>query len=264
MSRCIKQMELDLRDHIEAGTIYKRKAARGIIRHGDKYLAIHGKYGDYKFPGGGMEPGESLTDTLLREVQEETGYRVIPESIGDYLLVHEKRNGDPEDWLEMDSWYYFCDVEERLCERHLDAYEKEYDYRVMWMTLTEMLQKNEAVTDCSKIPWVTREAMVMRALEDMTQESAYSMPVPEIIDQVTAICKANGVKRLDLFGSFATGTATPRSDIDFVVYGCEDMMHLEEELSEIDTLRKIDVFDHDSISNRFLLEDIRKYGKQIY
>lgn len=41
-------------------------------------------------------------------------------------------------------------------------------------------------------------------------------------------------------------------------------MHLEEELSEIDTLRKIDVFDHDSISNSFLLEDIRKYGKQIY
>lgn len=67
----------------------------------------------------------------------------------------------------MDSWYYFCDVEERLCECHLDVYEEEYDYRVMWMTLTEMLQKNEAVTDCSKIPWVTREAMVMRALENM-------------------------------------------------------------------------------------------------
>ena len=34
------------------------------------------------------------------------------------------------------------------------------------------------------------------------------MPITELIDKVTEICKANGVKRLDLFGSFATGTAT--------------------------------------------------------
>ena len=43
----------------------------------------------------------------------------------------------------------------------------------------------------------------------------------ELIDKVTEICKANGVKRLDLFGSFATGTATDTSDVDFVVYRCK-------------------------------------------
>lgn len=90
------------------------------------------------------------------------------------------------------------------------------------------------------------------------------MPIPELIDRVTEICKKNGVKRLDLFGSFATGTATPTSDIDFVVYGCQDILKLEEDLEEIDTLRKIDIFDYDSIKNKFLLEDIQKYGKQIY
>lgn len=90
------------------------------------------------------------------------------------------------------------------------------------------------------------------------------MPVAEIIDRIVAICRAKGVKRLDLFGSFATGTATPTSDIDFVVYGCKDMMGLEEAVEGIDTLRKIDLFDYDSINNQFLLEDIRKYGKQIY
>lgn len=90
------------------------------------------------------------------------------------------------------------------------------------------------------------------------------MPVSEIINRVAAICKANGVKRLELFGSFATGTAAPTSDIDFVVFGCEDIMGLEEAIMEIDTLRKIDVFDYESINNELLLEDIRKYGKQIY
>lgn len=92
-----------------------------------------------------------------------------------------------------------------------------------------------------------------------------TMPVTELIDKVADICKKNKVVRLDLFGSFATGTATPTSDIDFVVYGCKDVLELEEEINNsIDTLRKIDLFDYDSINNQFLLEDIKKYGKQIY
>lgn len=91
-----------------------------------------------------------------------------------------------------------------------------------------------------------------------------TMPISELIEQVTEICKKNGVKRLDLFGSFATGTATPTSDIDFVVYGCDNPIKLETDLEQIETLRKIDIFDYDSIHNEFLQEDIRKYGKQIY
>lgn len=91
-----------------------------------------------------------------------------------------------------------------------------------------------------------------------------TMPISELIEKVSIICKKNGVKRLDLFGSFATGTATPTSDIDFVVYGCENLIQLEDDLDAIDTLRKIDIFDYDNIKNEYLLEDIMKYGKQIY
>ena len=86
------------------------------------------------------------------------------------------------------------------------------------------------------------------------------MPISDLIDQVSQICKRNGVHRLDLFGSFSTST----SDIDFVVYGCKDILHLEDELADIDTLRKIDIFEYESIKNKFLKEDIEKYGKQIY
>ena len=66
-----------------------------------------------------------------------------------------------------------------------------------------------------------------------------TMPISELIEKVSIICKKNGVKRLDLFGSFATGTATPTSDIDFVVYGCENLIQLEDDLDAIDTLRKM-------------------------
>lgn len=90
------------------------------------------------------------------------------------------------------------------------------------------------------------------------------MSIPDLIERVTEVCKKNKVQHLKLFGSFATGTAMPTSDIDFVVYGCKDILQLEEDLMEIDTLRKIDIFDYDAIENKYLLEDIEKYGKQIY
>ena len=90
------------------------------------------------------------------------------------------------------------------------------------------------------------------------------MPIPELIARVTEICKRNGVKRLDLFGSFATGTALPTSDIDFVVYGNVNSESLDEMLERIETLRKIDIFYYNEIHDEYLLEDIKKYGKQIY
>ena len=53
-----------------------------------------------------------------------------------------------------------------------------------------------------------------------------TMPVSEVIEKVADVCKKNGVQRLDLFGSFATGTQTPTSDIDFVVYGCKESIFI--------------------------------------
>lgn len=65
-------------------------------------------------------------------------------------------------------------------------------------------------------------------------------------------------------GHKVIGNKSSSSDIDFVVYGCNNLMQLEDDLQQIETLRKIDIFDFDSIKNEYLLEDIKKYGKQIY
>ena len=91
-----------------------------------------------------------------------------------------------------------------------------------------------------------------------------TMPVSSIIEQVTEICRKLKVEHLDLFGSFATGTATATSDIDFVVYGEVDSFLLEDELEKIQTLRTIDIFYYDEIRNEFLKEDIQKYGERIF
>ena len=161
----MQELTIDLQNYTADAPIFHRTAVRGIICRDGHYLLIHSKYGDYKFPGGGMEQGERLTDTLLREVREETGYEVVPESIRAFLLVHERRRGAQDDLLMMDSYYFFCDVSDIAGERNLDAYEQEYDYQIIWMTLEDAIAAaSEAAGNLTDVPWVQRELTVMREL----------------------------------------------------------------------------------------------------
>lgn len=90
------------------------------------------------------------------------------------------------------------------------------------------------------------------------------MKFEEIMDEIVRICKANNVEELYLFGSYATNTATPFSDIDIIVKGVSDIGALKEQLDKIKTLKKIDVFDYDHCKNEHLLEAMNKYGRKIY
>jgi hypothetical protein len=90
------------------------------------------------------------------------------------------------------------------------------------------------------------------------------MTVEEIIERVSDICKKHHVEHLALFGSYAKGTYTKYSDLDFVIYGNVDMDSLQAEIDEIMTLKKIDLFEYNLCRNRYLREDMDKYGIKIY
>lgn len=91
------------------------------------------------------------------------------------------------------------------------------------------------------------------------------MEFQEIIKQITSICKENDVTSLLLFGSYAKGTNTEKSDIDIVICGNYNFLKLEEELQNIPTLKNIDIFEWETCKdNELLREDIEKYGKKIY
>lgn len=164
----MREIKIDLQDYKEGGSVFRRVAVRGIIERDGKYLIIHSKYGDYKFPGGGMEQGETLEQTLEREIKEETGYQLKLDSVGEVILVHEKRKGNPEDILEMDSYYYYCDVEQEASEQNLDDYEKEYDYQVEWLPIQDIIKRNQSVSEKEMVPWVERETMVMKEVAKMS------------------------------------------------------------------------------------------------
>lgn len=90
------------------------------------------------------------------------------------------------------------------------------------------------------------------------------MEIGEILGEIEAVCRRNHVREVFLFGSYATGTQTDTSDIDIIVKGVEDIESLREEIAEIKTLKRIDIFDYDRCRNGHLLEAMDRYGQKIY
>ena len=74
-------LTLDKKDYEEGMPVFEKYSTRGVIIRDGKIATQHGSAGDYKILGGGVEPGEKLEDALIREVGEESGLIVIPESI---------------------------------------------------------------------------------------------------------------------------------------------------------------------------------------
>ena len=102
--------EIDKKDYIEGGTVGRRPSVRGIIVQDGKLAVVHSlKYDYYKLPGGGIDPGETHEETLIREVHEESGLRVIPESIREWGFVRRTQKGKREDIFVQENFYYLCD-----------------------------------------------------------------------------------------------------------------------------------------------------------
>ncbi len=121
--------ELDAKNYDMCSKPFIRPSVRGIIVRGNKVCMVHSiKYNYYKFPGGGMEPGENQVDTLIREVAEESGLAVIPESIQEYGSVHRIEKGEHNTVFIQDNYYYICSAEDTIHPQHLDAYEADEEY----------------------------------------------------------------------------------------------------------------------------------------
>lgn len=118
---------IDLKDYDENFIIDERYASRAIIIKNDNVMMVHSNLGEYKFPGGGIEPNESPVEALIREVREETGLIVLKESIREYGEIIEKRKSSmlSNTIFVHHSYYYLCNVENEICEQVLDDYEKD-------------------------------------------------------------------------------------------------------------------------------------------
>lgn len=133
----------DYKNYIENGTVGKRPSVRGIIVSNGKIAMVHSlKYDYYKFPGGGIDCGESHLDALIREVKEEAGLIVIPESVKEYGLVLRKEKGRFEDLFIQENFYYLCSVEDEVTCQKLDDYEAEEEFVLEWVEPESAIEAN--------------------------------------------------------------------------------------------------------------------------
>ncbi len=172
---------MDIKNYARSDVPCRRPSARAIIRMEDGRLAMvySRKYGYYKFPGGGIRDGEQPQQALVREVQEETGLLVWPESIQEYgsVLRCQKSARQKDVVFEQQNVYYFGSVQETAGIQNLDEYEKEAGFVLRLVRPEEAIAANKAchLQDVFDLVMIARETQVLERLCGLEPEPYDSM-----------------------------------------------------------------------------------------
>ena len=117
---------MDRQNYNPDGKVYTRPSARAVIvKDGKVLLNYIKKFESYEFPGGGIEAGETPEQAMIREVAEETGRVVIPESVREFGIVIRRQQDsmDPDGIFEQRNYYYYCDITDEVVPRKPDEHE---------------------------------------------------------------------------------------------------------------------------------------------
>lgn len=152
------------------GRTILRQAVRGILLQGSELLMIHSTVNrDYKFPGGGIQEGESHAQALLREIQEECGIAEV--KIGQALgkVIEYDFAVEPDfETFRMTSYYYLCQVERGFGPLKLDVYEMELGFHPVWVEIEHAIRANRlALLDEHEDshPWTARDTWILEQIK---------------------------------------------------------------------------------------------------
>ena len=168
----------DRKDYKTSDSRYIKKSARAIIfREGKIALNYSSKYEFYSFPGRTLEERKTRTQALIREVREETGLVVIPESIRELGMIREIRKDiKVENGIyDLQDFYYFCDTEETVTEQNLTQDETEAGYQLEFVSINEAILLNEKEIHIRRI-YTEPETFVLKLL--LTRESGKPRQIP--------------------------------------------------------------------------------------
>jgi 8-oxo-dGTP diphosphatase len=109
------------------------RAAGGVIVRDGRVLLVHRpRYGDWSFPKGKFDPGETWEDAALREVEEETGLRCklgdevgrthysvadVPKEVRYFAMTCEGE-ARPQNEIDEVRWAPIAEARELLTQEH--------------------------------------------------------------------------------------------------------------------------------------------------
>lgn len=140
----------------------ERVGCRAIIVQGNKVLlSLEERKDVYMSPGGGLEEGETLEECVVRELSEETGYKV--KVIKPFVKVNE--------YCYETLWvnnYFICEIEGE-CERHLTESEIYNRVKPVWLEIEKAIEifgeYNSKTVDHASL--YLREYTVLNKLKDL-------------------------------------------------------------------------------------------------
>ncbi len=159
---------IDTGDYDPAGKAFVRHSARSIIIRDGRIAMVYSRlYNYYKFPGGGIEDGETHEQAIIRETREEAGLTVILASVRPYGYVHrvqKSHHGDAERFIQ-DNFYYLCEAEAEAVSQMLDDYEAEEGFTLTWVEPQTAIAANRHTDHGPKDQnMLEREAKVLEIL----------------------------------------------------------------------------------------------------
>lgn len=162
--------DIDLKDYKDTDEIFRRPSARAVIFQGDKIALVYSKKEKYyKFPGGGIHDEEDKREALIREVREEAGMIVIPESIREFgSVLRRQKSGKSENTIfEQENYYYFCDAQDEIVDQELDDYESEAGFVLRVVDIDTAIKANDEYKsdDSFNEIMIKRELRVLRILK---------------------------------------------------------------------------------------------------
>ena len=170
---------MDRQNYNPEGKVYRRPSARAVILKDGKVLLNYvSKYNCYEFPGGGIEAGETPECAVQREVAEETGRIVVPDSVREFGIVIRRQQDsmDPDGIFEQENYYFFCDVTDECVPRKPDEHEIQDGAEPVWVeSLAFPVHRNRRAFERYGEPFIQRELRVMDMADKELRKQSWEM-----------------------------------------------------------------------------------------